>query len=164
MGDQKPQRWTPEREFEPDEREDFPVPDEWNLLTRRIIGCAMEVHSNLGPGYLERIYEDALMYELAQSGIAAQRQVEIVVPYKGISLGGQRLDVVVESLVVVEIKAVAEVPDLHLAQLVSYLRGAKLPLGLLINFNSRRLKDGIFRRLNDAALMSSQRAHLPTRT
>ncbi len=156
MSDQK-KGWKPEGEFEPDEREDCPVPDEWNMLTRRIIGCALEVHSNLGPGYLERIYEDALMYELDQAGISAKRQVEIVVPYKGISLGGQRLDLVVESLVIVELKAVAEVADLHLAQLVSYLRGAKLPLGLLINFNARRLKDNIFRRLNENALPSRQR-------
>lgn len=156
MSDQNATQLKAEGHFEPDEREDFPVPDEWNMLTRRIIGCALEVHSNLGPGFLERIYEDALMYEFEQAGISARRQVEIVVPYKGISLGGQRLDVVVESLVVVEIKAVAEVPDLHLAQLVSYLRGARLPLGLLINFHARRLKDGIFRRLNEAALPSAR--------
>lgn len=145
--------------FEPDEREDLPVPDEWNLLTRRIIGCAMEVHLTLGPGLLEPLYEDALVYELAQAGVAVRRQVEIVVPYKTISLAGQRLDLVVENLVIIEIKAVSTVADVHLAQLVSYLRAAALPLGLLMNFHSQRLKDGIFRRLNERAIPN--RHHRP---
>lgn len=138
-------------DHEDDDCDDMPVPDEWNALTRRIIGCAMEVHSHLGPGLLERLYEDALAFELKAAGIRVDRQVEVRIPYKGIVLAGQRLDLVVEGLVVLEIKAVAEVADVHLAQLVSYLRGADLPIGLLLNFHASRLKEGLFRRLNDRA-------------
>lgn len=128
------------------------VPDEWNEITRRIIGCAMEVHSHLGPGLLERIYEDALFIELQSEGLAAARQVEVVIDYKGMPIRGQRLDLVIENLVVIELNAVEAVADAHLAQLVSYLRAANLPLGLLINFKASRLKDGIYRRLNERAL------------
>jgi GxxExxY protein len=125
-----------------------PVPDEWNAVTERIIACAMEVHSVLGPGFAERQYEDAMMYELTAHGLAAARQAPVRVRYKAIDLSEQRLDLVVESLVVVELKAVDRVHDVHLAQLVSYLRSADLPLGLLLNFNEARLVKGVYRRIN----------------
>ena len=117
----------------------------------------MEVHSTLGPGLLERVYEEAMAYELREAGLGFERQKEIVIPYKAIRLSVQRLDLVVERTVVVELKATEDVAPVHLAQLVSYLRAARLPLGLVINFNERRLKDGIFRRINNDTVESAQR-------
>jgi GxxExxY protein len=124
------------------------VPDAWNQMTQRVIACAMEVHTILGPGLLERLYEDALAYELSQRGLRVERQRSIRVRYKTIELSEQRLDLVVENLVVVELKSTESVPEVFLAQLMSYLRSADLPLGLLINFNELRLAEGLFRRLN----------------
>ncbi len=135
-----------------DDCERLPVPEAWNQMTHRIIGCAMEVHSVLGPGLVERWYEEALAHELSRAGLKVQRQMELNLQYKDIVLSGQRLDLVVESLVVVEVKSFAGVADAHLAQLVSYLRAGRFPLGLLINFNAGRLKRGIHRRLNEAVL------------
>ncbi len=129
----------------------IPVDPDWNRITHRVIGCAMQVHSELGSGFAERVYEDAMEYELRREGLRFGRQVETPVRYKDVLLSTQRIDRVVEDLIVVELKAVEAVPDAHLAQLVNYLRAADLPLGLLINFNVRSLKEGIFRRINDAA-------------
>lgn len=128
------------------------MPESWNDLTRRVIACAMEVHSALGPGFLERLYEEALLIEFAQRGISAERQVPVRVQYKNVDIGLQRLDLVVEGLVILELKAVAEVPNSALAQLTSYMRAADLPLGLLINFHVPRLKDGVYRRINPRAI------------
>lgn len=128
------------------------APDSLNEMSGRIIGCALEAHSHLGPGLLERIYEEALAFELAGAGLSVQRQAPIDISYKGLKIGGQRVDLVVEGTIIVELKAVENVSDTHLAQLVSYLRAARLPLGLLINFNCLRLKDGLFRRMNTLAL------------
>jgi GxxExxY protein len=125
------------------------VPDAWNAVTERIIGCAIEVHRTLGPGFLERLYEDAMAFELGAAGLAFIRQHPIRVRYKSILLSEQRLDLVVENLVVVELKSVEAVPDAHLAALVSYLRAADLPLGLLINFNVLQLSKGVYRRLHN---------------
>lgn len=127
------------------------VPDEWNLKTQRIIGLAMEVHSILGPELVERLYEDALSYELVRAGFSVQRQHPVRLRYKEIELSEQRLDLVLDHLIVLELKSVEAVSDLMLAQLVSYLRPAHLPLGLLVNFNVPLLKDGIYRRLNPLA-------------
>lgn len=127
------------------------VPEQWNVVTERIIGLAMEVHSVLGPGLLERLYEDAMVHELECAGMRVQRQYPVRLRYKEIELGEQRLDLVVNELIVIELKSIEKVSDVHLAQLVSYLRSAKLPLGLLINFNVPRLKEGLFRRINPAA-------------
>jgi GxxExxY protein len=120
----------------------------WAPLTRRIISCAMEVHSTLGPGLLERVYEDAMCVELRTARLHFDRQRSFPVQYKGEPLCEQRLDLVVEDTVVVELKSIQAVSDFQLAQLVSYLRVTRLPLGLLLNFNTLRLKDGIYRRLN----------------
>jgi len=124
------------------------IPAEWNRITERIIGCAMEVHTTLGPGLLERLYEDALEYELCAAGLIVHRQHPIDLVYKDIVLSGQRVDLLVDDLVIVEIKAVENVCDAHLAQLVSYLKSSRIPLGLLINFHALRLKDGLYRRLD----------------
>jgi GxxExxY protein len=128
------------------------LPAELNHLSERVIGCAIEVHRNLGPGLLERIYEEALLYELEAAGIRAERQVIVPVRYKDIVLQGQRLDLIVEDRIVLELKAVESVPDLHLAQLVTYLRVTSLPLGILINFNVPLLTKGVYRRINSYAL------------
>lgn len=126
----------------------FRCPESWNAITRGVIACAMEVHSVLGPGLLERLYEDALDYELRKAGIRFSRQHPVVIAYKDIRLSGRRLDLVVEDLVVVELKSIDKVPDARLATLVSYMRSGQFPLGLLISFNVPHLRDGIYRRLN----------------
>mgnify|MGYP005850170983 CR=1 FL=1 len=131
------------------------LPTEIERISHRVIGCAIEVHKELGPGLLERLYEDAMVYELRQAGLHAEQQAEIVVPYKGVDLRGQRLDLLVERCLVVEVKAVSQVADVHLAQLLSYLRAARLPLGLLFNFHVTWLRDGMHRVFNERAVPAS---------
>lgn len=128
------------------------VPDAWNAISRSVIGAAMRVHSSLGPGLPERVYAEALMVEFRKQGICFQNEVVITVEYDGMPVGDVRLDLLVEGVLVLELKAVEAVSDLHLAQLVSYLRAGRFALGLLLNFNVPRLKDGIYRRLNAPAL------------
>lgn len=118
-------------------------------VAHSVIGCAIEVHRTLGPGFIERLYEDAFMYELGKAGLAARRQVDIVVPYKEIALEGQRLDLIVEDVVIVELKAVSAVTELHTAQLLSYMRAINKPLRLLFNFHTTVLKDSMKRLIND---------------
>ncbi|MFZ5509007.1 MAG: GxxExxY protein [Pseudomonadota bacterium] len=120
-----------------------------NTLSNRVIGAAIEVHRILGPGLLESVYELALERELALQGMMAHRQRPVSLEYKGVSLGdGFRLDILVNDLLLVEIKAVEQVLPLHEAQLLTYLRLTGKKLGLLINFNTRTLKDGIKRVVN----------------
>jgi len=129
------------------------LPEALNQLSERIIGCAIEVHRALGPGLLERIYEEALVHEFGLQGIAFERQLPVTLKYKGVELIGQRMDLIVERQVVVELKAVEKVIDLHLAQLVGYLRAGPYPLGLVINFNVAALRTGVHRRINSRALV-----------
>lgn len=131
------------------------LPAELNALSERIIGCAIEVHRALGPGLLERLYEDALVHELGLAGLPVERQVPVVLRYKALDLVGQRLDLVVARRVVVELKSVEGLVDAHFAQLLGYLRACQYPLGLLINFNVPILKRGIHRRINSRALPTS---------
>ncbi len=128
------------------------IPAHLNELTQQIIGAAIEVHRALGPGLLERSYQLALLHELALREVFSASEVAIEIEYKGIVLPGHRLDLVVASAIVVELKAVEQVADTHLAQLVSYLRAGRYPIGLLINFNVPVLTKGVFRRVNSAAL------------
>ena len=115
-------------------------------ITEAIIGGAIRVHRALGPGLLESAYEGCLVYELASSGLQVERQRELPVVYRGARIEcGYRLDLVVEGAVIVELKAVAELTALHHAQMLTYLRLSGLPVGLLINFNVLRLKDGVRR-------------------
>jgi len=114
-------------------------------LTERIIGAAMEVHKALGPGLLESIYEEALCYEFELQNIAYQRQVPVDTIYKGRVIKGQRIDLLVEKEAVVETKSLSRLPEVSLAQIISYLRAAKLKRGLIINFDVPRLIDGIKR-------------------
>ena len=114
-------------------------------LTRRIISAALEVHSLLGPGLLETIYEQALCHELELRGIGFERQAPVVVTYKGRSIAGQVLDLLVEKEVVVELKAVRKLPEVATAQTLSYLRATGLRRALLLNFGESRLANGIKR-------------------
>lgn len=115
-------------------------------LTGRIIGAAMAVHREIGPGLLESAYEVCLCHELHSCGLAFRRQVPLPVLYKGVRLDcGYRIDVIVEDRVVVELKAIDAISDLHTAQLLTYLRMSQLRVGLLFNFNSEVLKDSMIR-------------------
>jgi GxxExxY protein len=114
-------------------------------LTERIIGAAIEVHRILGPGLLESIYEQALSHEMELRGIAHERQKQVDVFYKGVAIQGQRLDLVVEDSVVVELKSCSDVVPVAQAQILSYLRATGLKRGLLLNFGKTRLVDGIQR-------------------
>jgi len=116
-----------------------------DTLTEQIIGAAIEVHRTLGPGLLESIYREALLIELILRGIAAAKEVEVDVIYKGHIIKAQRLDVLVESEDVVELKAVANLPDGATAQVLSYLKATGLKRALLLNFSAARLVDGIKR-------------------
>ena len=117
--------------------------------THRLLACAYTVHSLLGPGLLESIYEKALMYELTHNGFKVERQVPIKVLYKGIELGEvYRIDLLVDGKVIIEIKSVGELSPVHFKQLMTYLKLQNLRYGYLINFDVTMLKDGIHRVLN----------------
>ena len=114
-----------------------------------MIGAAMEVHSFLGPGALESAYLACLVEELGWRGIALRREVPLPVCYKGVRIDcAFRIDLLIEEVVIVEVKAVSKLLAIHDAQLLSYLRLSGLEVGLLINFHERHLKDGIRRLLN----------------
>ena len=118
-------------------------------LSNLIIGAAIEVHRILGPGLLESAYEQCLCHELTLKDISFERQKPLPVTYKGISLDcGYRLDILVEKLVIVELKTVEHIGPIHEAQLLTYLKLSELWLGLLVNFNVPVLKDGIRRIVN----------------
>jgi GxxExxY protein len=114
-------------------------------LTEKIIGAAIEVHRVLGPGLLESVYEEALCVELQLRGISFQRQVEVDVNYKGHIIKGQRIDLLVAGEVIVELKAVTHLPDVAVAQTLSYLKATGLKRALLINFGERKLVNGVKR-------------------
>jgi GxxExxY protein len=114
-------------------------------LAYKVIGAAIDVHRALGPGLPVEAYQRALMRELAEVGLKAKRGVAMPVEYKGHVVGHHELDIVVEDELVVEVKAVDQLLEIHRAELISHLQAAKLELGLLINFNVALLKDGIRR-------------------
>src|ERR1700761_5554449 len=117
-----------------------------DILTEQIIGAAIQVHRELGPGLLESTYEACMCHELLLSGLSIERQKVIPIFYKGIKLdAGYRLDLVIEGKVIVEIKSVSEILPIHEAQLLSYLKQTRGGRGLLINFNVKLLKYGIRR-------------------
>jgi GxxExxY protein len=117
-----------------------------NYLSKQIIDAAMTVHKELGPGLLESVYEACLCRELELRGIPFERQVPLPIEYKGLRLGvGYRMDIVVEDLIIVEVKSVEELVSIHESQLLTYLRLYNRWLGLLINFNVVLLKNGIKR-------------------
>ena len=119
---------------------------EVNKITEIIIGCAIEVHKQLGPGLLESTYEACLYHELMKSGLGVQRQLAMPLVYKDIHLEqGYRLDLLVESIVVVEVKMVEAIADVHVAQTLTYLKLSGAKVGLIINFNVLKLANGIKR-------------------
>ena len=120
-----------------------------NEISSKIIGAAIEVHKQLGPGLLESTYETCLAYELKQMELDVKQQQALPVVYKEVKLdAGYRIDLLVENKVIVEIKSVDALADIHTAQLLTYLKLKDLKLGLLINFNSVRVIDGLNRILN----------------
>ena len=121
-----------------------PAP-ELDRLARELTAAATEVHRWLGPGFLESVYEEALCVELRHRGVAFVRQAPISVDYKGEPVGQSRVDLLIDSRLIVELKAVDSLAPIHLAQLLSYLKAARLPLGLLINFNVPVLLRGVRR-------------------
>jgi GxxExxY protein len=124
--------------------------DRLGEITRRIIGAAIEVHRQLGPGLLESAYETCLVFELKQLGFLVEQQKPLPVVYKGIVLDcGYRLDLVVEDAVIVELKAVEQLTAIFEAQVLSYLRVTSKKVGLLINFHVAVLKNGIKRIVNE---------------
>lgn len=123
--------------------------DKLNALSHEVIGAAMEVHKALGPGLLESAYETCLAHELQRRNIVFARQFALPLCYKGMSLEcGYRIDLFVEETLVVELKSLRQLEPIHEAQLLTYMKLSKAPLGLLINFNVPLLKDGIKRMAN----------------
>ncbi|HZW04546.1 MAG TPA: GxxExxY protein [Anaerolineaceae bacterium] len=118
---------------------------ERDAVTEAVIAAAIEVHRCLGPGLLESIYEEALCVEFDLRGIVYERQSPFDMVYKGHRIMGERLDLLVQNQVVVELKSVSKLPDLATAQVISYLKASGLKRGLLINFGHTRLVDGVKR-------------------
>ncbi|MDA1142324.1 MAG: GxxExxY protein [Planctomycetota bacterium] len=123
--------------------------EELNKITGEIVDAAMKVHRELGPGLLESAYQACLLFEMHRRGYKAEKEVELPIVYDGVRIdAGYRIDLLVEGCVIVEIKAVEKVHDVHKAQLISYLKLSGNKVGLLINFNVVLLKDGIMRFAN----------------
>jgi len=122
-----------------------PIPKEVERYGKALLDAAFEVHTILGAGFLERVYEDALCYELVLRHVPFEHQKSILVPYKDLHIEGQRLDLLIGGLVIAELKAVSDIHPVHQAQLMSYLKATGLRLGFIINFNVPHLKDGIRR-------------------
>jgi len=120
-----------------------------NELSKIIIGCAIEVHKHLRPGLLESAYQECLLYELRESGLKVQKEKSMPIVYKEVKLDhGYRIDLLVENKVVIEIKTVDALNDVHLAQVLTYLKLGDYKLGLLLNFQVSMLKNGIKRIIN----------------
>lgn len=119
---------------------------EFDSLSNRVIGCAIEVHRELGPGLLESAYEQCLAHELALGGIQFERQKQLPVEYKGQKIDcGYRIDLLVEGQLILELKCVDTLSSVHQAQLMTYLKLAKVKTGFLVNFNVPLLKNGLKR-------------------
>lgn len=119
---------------------------EFERLSRRVIGAAIEVHRHLGPGLLESAYGKCLVHELTQKGISCLAEVPLPIMYKGVRIDcGYRIDILVENQLILELKSVDNLQNIHQAQLLTYMKLAKIPTGLLINFNTLLIKNGIKR-------------------
>ena len=112
----------------------------YSALTGKIIGCAMEVHKFLGNGFQEVIYQRSLEIEMKSQGLKFSREFEMLIDYKGTPVGKRRVDFFVEGKIMVELKAVIQLEDVHLAQAINYLEAYKMEIGLLINFGSKSLQ------------------------
>jgi GxxExxY protein len=120
-----------------------------NEITEKIIGCAINVHKVLGPGLLESAYLACLYYELVKSGLSVEKEKPLPLVYEEVKLDcGYRMDLVIETRIVVEVKSVDALTDIHLAQVLTYLKLSNNRFGLLINFNVLKLKDGVKRIVN----------------
>jgi GxxExxY protein len=118
-------------------------------ITEKIIGAAMKVHAELGPGLLESAYKECLYYKLKIDGLLVEKEKALPVVFEGVTLDcGYRIDLLVENKIVVELKSVKKIEDIHLSQIITYLKLGKFKVGLLINFNVVSLKDGIKRVMN----------------
>ena len=122
-------------------------------LTKRIIGCAMKVHSTLGNGFQEVIYQRALAIEMSYSDLSFEREKEMEIFYRGESIGTRRVDFFVEGCIMVELKAITELADVHLAQAMNYLEAYNMEVGLLINFGARSLE---FKRIHNKKYESDE--------
>ncbi|MEO5912461.1 MAG: GxxExxY protein [Pelobium sp.] len=123
--------------------------EEENILATRTIGLAIKVHRELGPGLLESAYKECLSYELFKSGLIVEKEKALPLIYEEVKLDcGYRLDIIVENKLIIEVKSVEALNDIHLAQTLTYLKLSKCKLGLLINFNVLLLKDGVKRVIN----------------
>ena len=122
-----------ERDFKPNQS--IRQKHSFDKLSEAVIGAAIKVHKELGPGFLESIYEEALKIELSESNIRFESQNEIKIKYHGKNVGTHRLDLVIEEKIIVELKAAKELTDAHFAQLISYLKATNLKVGLLLNFS-----------------------------
>jgi len=117
-----------------------------DLLTQKVIDCAIEVHKNLGPGLLESTYESCLIYELQQTGLSIKSQIKLPINYKNTTIdAGYRLDILIPNKLIIEIKTVEKLLPIHTAQLITYLKLSGIKTGLLINFNQVKLIEGIKR-------------------
>ena len=115
-------------------------------LTEKIIGCAMDVHSALGPGLLENAYRECLYYKLSKTGLYVEKEKLLPLVFEGVELDcGYRIDLLVEKSVVIELKSVKKIDDIHLAQILTYMKLGLFKVGLIINFNVTSLRDGIRR-------------------
>jgi GxxExxY protein len=120
-----------------------------NEISEKIIGCSIEVHRSLGPGLLESAYQECLFYELQKAGLYVEKQKPLPLIYKEVKLdAGYRLDLIVEGKVIIEIKSIEVLNDIHTAQVLTYLKVSGCKLGLLINFNVLRLVEGFKRLVN----------------
>ena len=119
-------------------------------LTEKIIGCAMMVHNTLGNGFQEVIYQRALAIELSKAGLAYSRELDMVIYYDGIEIGTRRVDFFVEGTIMVELKAIITLEEVHLAQAMNYLEAYKMEIGLLINFGSKSLQ---FKRVHNNKIL-----------
>ncbi len=119
---------------------------EFDELSKKVIGLAIEVHRELGPGLLENTYKQCLAYELSQAGISFQIEVELPVKYKNVLIScGYRIDLLIENNLIIELKSVDKIIPIHEAQLLTYMKLSDIKVGLLMNFNEIVLKDGIKR-------------------
>jgi GxxExxY protein len=121
------------------------LPKQDDPLTRKIIACAIEVHKRLGPGLLEKLYKEAMMIELEHNDIKTEKNVQIKVEYRDKTIGDYYIDLLVENTVILELKSVERHDPVFEAQILSYMKLSGKKVGLLINFNSRMIKDGIKR-------------------
>ena len=123
----------------------FDLNQETEDLARGVIGAAIEVHRTLGPGFLEKVYQRALSVELEHLGISHRIESPVNILYRGVDVGEGRADILIMDQIIVELKTVEAIKDIHRAQVISYLKATGIRLGLLMNFNTTLLKDGIQR-------------------